>query len=103
MSRSKFFFHKYLSPSGAVEGITDLLLLEDRHLYQIDFINFADRNFRNWYIAKDVSLLEAKETIEAVLLDELVQGLKMPNEAIRSFSEEAALNHCKHYITTMIS
>lgn len=41
---------------------------------------------------KKISLLEAKETIEPALLDELAQALKVPAEAIKNFSEEAAFN-----------
>ena len=41
---------------------------------------------------KKISLLEAKETIQPELLDELAQALKVPAEAIKNFSEEAAFN-----------
>ncbi len=41
---------------------------------------------------KKISLLEGKETIEPPILDEVAKALKVPVEAIKSFSEEAAIN-----------
>lgn len=51
----------------------------------------ADQLGGDWS-QKKISLLESKETIEPALLDELAKALKVPGEAIRSFSEEAAFN-----------
>ena len=41
---------------------------------------------------KKVSLLEAKETIDQELLDQIAKALKVPVEAITNFSEQAAIN-----------
>jgi transcriptional regulator with XRE-family HTH domain len=41
---------------------------------------------------KKISLLEAKETVEDKLLEEVAKVLKVPGEAIRGFDEEAAIN-----------
>ncbi len=41
---------------------------------------------------KRVSLLEAKETIEPELLSEVAKALKVPEDSIRNFDEEAAIN-----------
>jgi transcriptional regulator with XRE-family HTH domain len=41
---------------------------------------------------KRVSLLEAKETIEPELLSEVAKALKIPEDSIRNFDEEAAIN-----------
>ncbi len=51
----------------------------------------ADQLGGDWS-QKKISLLESKETIEPALLDELAKALKVPGEAIRNFSEEAAVN-----------
>lgn len=40
---------------------------------------------------KKISLLESKEDIDPALLNELAKALKVPAEAIRNFSEEAAI------------
>jgi transcriptional regulator with XRE-family HTH domain len=40
---------------------------------------------------KKVSLLEQKETIEDELLEEVAKALKLPVEAIKNFSEDAAI------------
>lgn len=40
---------------------------------------------------QSVSLLEQKETIEPALLEQVAKILKVPVEAIRNFSEEAAI------------
>lgn len=42
---------------------------------------------------KKVSLLEAKEEIEPVLLEQVAKVLKVTPEAIKSFNEEAAFNY----------
>lgn len=42
---------------------------------------------------KKVSLLEGKETIDQELLEQVAKVLKVPVEAIKSFSEEAAINN----------
>ncbi|OJV14974.1 MAG: transcriptional regulator [Dyadobacter sp. 50-39] len=41
---------------------------------------------------KRVSLLEQKEVVEQEILDQVAQILKVPTEAIKNFSEEAAIN-----------
>lgn len=41
---------------------------------------------------KKISLLEAKDKIEAGILDEVAKALKVPVEAIQNFDEENALN-----------
>jgi len=41
---------------------------------------------------KRVSLLESKETIEPDLLSQVAKALNVPEEAIKTFSEEAAIN-----------
>jgi transcriptional regulator with XRE-family HTH domain len=41
---------------------------------------------------KKISLLEAKELIDAPLLEEVAAALKVPVEAIENFDEEAAVN-----------
>lgn len=41
---------------------------------------------------KRVSLLEQKEVVEQEILDQVAQILKVPAEAIKNFSEEAAIN-----------
>lgn len=51
----------------------------------------ADQLGGDWS-QKKISLLESKETNEPTLLDELAKALKVPGEAIRNFSEEAAIN-----------
>ncbi len=41
---------------------------------------------------KKVSMLEAKETIEPTILEEVAKVLKIPAEAIKNFDESAAIN-----------
>lgn len=41
---------------------------------------------------KKISLLEGKDKVEAELLDQVAKVLKVPAEAIKNFSEEAAIN-----------
>jgi transcriptional regulator with XRE-family HTH domain len=41
---------------------------------------------------KKISLLEAKETIEPALLEQVAKVLKVPKEAIENFDEEKAVN-----------
>jgi transcriptional regulator with XRE-family HTH domain len=41
---------------------------------------------------KRVSLLEQKEVVEQEILDQVAQILKVPADAIKNFSEEAAIN-----------
>jgi len=50
----------------------------------------ADQLGGDWS-QKKISLLESKETIEPALLDEVAKALKVPEEAIRNFNEEAAV------------
>src|SRR5258707_555367 len=40
-----------------------------------------------------ISLLEAKEEIDAEVLDKVAKVLKVPAEAIKNFDEEAAINN----------
>ena len=41
---------------------------------------------------KRVSLLEAKDTIEADLLSQVAKALRVPEDSIKDFDEEAAIN-----------
>lgn len=41
---------------------------------------------------KKISLLEAKESIDAAILEDVAKALKVPVEAIQNFDEEAAIN-----------
>jgi transcriptional regulator with XRE-family HTH domain len=52
---------------------------------------------------KKMSLVEAKETIEPALLDELAKALKVPSEAIRNFSEEVAINYINTFNDNSVS
>ena len=45
---------------------------------------------------KKVSLLEQKETIEPVLLDQVAKVLNVPAEAIRNFDEEQAIHNIQN-------
>jgi transcriptional regulator with XRE-family HTH domain len=51
----------------------------------------ADQLGGDWS-QKKISMLENKEIIDAASLDELAAALKVPAEAIKNFSEEAAVN-----------
>jgi transcriptional regulator with XRE-family HTH domain len=51
----------------------------------------ADALGEDWN-QKKISLLEAKESIEPAILDDVAKALKVPVDAIRNFDEEAALN-----------
>lgn len=46
----------------------------------------------NEWTQKKVSVLEQQESIEPQLLEQVAQILKVPAEAIKNFSEEAAIN-----------
>lgn len=48
---------------------------------------------------KRVSLLEAKELIEPELLTEVAKALKVPEEAIKNFDEEAVFNIIGNTVT----
>ena len=48
---------------------------------------------------KKISLLEQKETIEPDLLEQVAKALKVPVEAIKNFSEEAAINIIGNTVT----
>lgn len=50
----------------------------------------ADELGDDW-TQKKVSLLEAKESIEPEILDQVAKVLKVPAEAIRNFSEDTAI------------
>lgn len=41
---------------------------------------------------KKISLLEGKEKVESDILDQVAKVLKVPADAIKNFSEEAAIN-----------
>lgn len=41
---------------------------------------------------KKISLLESKETVDPEILEQVAKVLKVPSEAIKNFSEEAAIN-----------
>jgi transcriptional regulator with XRE-family HTH domain len=58
----------------------------------------ADQLGGDWS-QKKISLVESKETIEPGLLDELAKALKVPSEAIKNFSEEAAYNIIGNTVT----
>ena len=60
----------------------------------------ADALGEDW-TQKKVSLLEAKEEIERDLLDQVAKVLKVPTEAIKNFSEEAAYNIIGNTVTTV--
>jgi transcriptional regulator with XRE-family HTH domain len=45
---------------------------------------------------KRVSLLEAKETLEPELLSQVASALKVPEEAIKNFDEEKAINNIQN-------
>jgi hypothetical protein len=42
---------------------------------------------------KKISLLEAKETIEPQILEDVAKALKVPAEAIKNFDDEAAVTY----------
>lgn len=48
---------------------------------------------------KKISLLEAKESIEAPILEDVAKALKVPVDAIKNFTEEAAYNIIGNTIT----
>lgn len=48
---------------------------------------------------KKISLLEAKENIEPGILEDVAKALKIPAEAIKNFTEEAAYNIIGNTIT----
>lgn len=50
---------------------------------------------------RKISLLEQKEVIEPELLDQLAKALKVPVEAIKNFTEEAAYNVIGNTVTTV--
>ena len=50
---------------------------------------------------KKISLLEAKDKIEAGILDEVARALKIPSDAIKNFTEEAAINIIGNTVTTV--
>ena len=45
---------------------------------------------------KKISLLEAKETIEPAILEQVAKVLKVPTEAIKNFDQETALNNIQN-------
>jgi len=48
---------------------------------------------------KKISLLEAKENIETPILEDVAKALKVPVDAIKNFTEEAAYNIIGNTIT----
>lgn len=46
---------------------------------------------------KKISLLEAKETIEPGILEQVAKALKVSPDAIRNFNEEAAFNFINNF------
>jgi hypothetical protein len=52
---------------------------------------------------KRVSLLEAKETIEADLLTQVAKALKVPEEAIKNFDEQAAVTFFNTFNDTSVN
>jgi transcriptional regulator with XRE-family HTH domain len=48
---------------------------------------------------KKISLLEAKESIETPILEDVAKALKVPVDAIKNFTEEAAYNIIGNTIT----
>jgi hypothetical protein len=56
-----------------------------RH-YKVDLTLGDDWN------QKKISLLESKETVDPEILEQVAKVLKVPAEAIKNFSEEAAIN-----------
>jgi transcriptional regulator with XRE-family HTH domain len=50
---------------------------------------------------RKISLLEQKEVIEPELLEQLAKALKVPVEAIKNFTEEAAYNVIGNTVTTV--
>ena len=48
---------------------------------------------------KKISLLEAKESIEAPILEDVAKALKVPVDAIKNFDEEAAINIIGNTVT----
>jgi len=50
---------------------------------------------------KKISLLEAKDKIEAGILDEVAKALRIPSDAIKNFTEEAAINIIGNTVTTV--
>jgi transcriptional regulator with XRE-family HTH domain len=50
---------------------------------------------------KKISLLEAKETVEPEILDQVAKVLKVPAEAIKNFSAEAAYNIIGNTVNTV--
>jgi len=50
---------------------------------------------------KKISLLEAKDKLEAGILADVAKALKVPVEAIQNFDEEAAINIIGNTVTTV--
>jgi len=62
-----------------------------REILQVKQSALASELGNDWN-QKKVSQLEDKETIEPDLLEEVARALKVPVEAIKNFTEEAAIN-----------
>jgi transcriptional regulator with XRE-family HTH domain len=50
-----------------------------------------------------ISLLEAKETVDPKMLDDVAKALKIPVEAIQKFNEEAANNFINSFYDNSVS
>src|SRR3954454_6655511 len=61
-----------------------------REILQVKQITLANKLGNDWN-QKKVSQLEAKESIEPDLLDQIAEILKVPAEAIRNFDEDKAI------------
>ncbi len=63
-----------------------------REMLQIKQDALADALGDDWN-QKKISLLEAKESIEPAILENVAKALKVSVEAIRNFDEESAINN----------
>ncbi|HEY2582283.1 MAG TPA: helix-turn-helix transcriptional regulator [Mucilaginibacter sp.] len=52
---------------------------------------------------KRVSLLEAKETLEPELLNQVAKALKVPEDAIKNFDEQAAVTYFNTFNDTSVN
>ena len=61
-----------------------------REMWGMKQETLADALGQDWN-QKKISLLEAKETIEQPILEQVAKALKVPVEAIKNFDEESAI------------
>jgi transcriptional regulator with XRE-family HTH domain len=74
-----------------------------REMMQMNQDVLADALGEDW-TQKKVSLLEAKETIEPKILEQVAKALKVPVEALKNFDEEAALTNIQsNYDSSVIN